>query len=142
MPPVSPESSPHSAAAVPPRSGSARPSNAAPSNFPLPNSLTRRAILGSAGAAPLAAAFLPACGPPAPGALPPGAPPTLAALEQANARSARPTAPERLPALLPAARMNHAFFRAVRALEIEDRIEPALRFAAETPAVGGGREED
>lgn len=133
MPSVSPESFPASGAAVPPRSGSSRRSNAAPSNSLLSNSLTRRAILGGVGAAPLAAALLPGCG----SAPAPGAPPTLAAIEQANARAARPTAPERLPALLPAVRMNHAFFRAVRALEIEDRIEPALRFSAEAPAGGG-----
>lgn len=93
-------------------------------------SLTRRTILRGAAAAPVAAALLPGCGE----APTPGAPPTLAALEQANALSARPTAPERLPALLPAVRMNHAFFRAVRALDIEDRIEPAIRFSAEAPA--------
>ena len=119
MPPASPESSF--------RPGPARRSE----------SLTRRTILRGAAAAPVAAALLPGCG----GAPPPGAPPTLAALEQANALSARPTAPERLPALLPAVRMNHAFFRAVRALDIDDRIEPAVRFSAEAPTeapAGGG----
>lgn len=112
MPPPSPESSPGPGTAL--RS----------------KSLTRRTILRGAAAAPVAAALLPGCG----GVPTPGAPPTLAALEQANALAARPTAPERLPALLPAVRMNHAFFRAVRALDIEDRIEPAVRFSAEAPA--------
>lgn len=125
MPPVSPEPSPASGTARRPESATLRPSNF----------LTRRTILGGAAAAPVAA-LLPGCG----GAPAPGAPPTLAALEQANARSARPTPPERLPALLPAVRMNHAFFRAVRALDIEDRIEPAVRFAAEPPAGGGNGE--
>lgn len=125
MPPVPPEPSPGSGTARRPEPATLRPSN----------SLTRRTILGGAAAAPVAA-FLPGCG----SAPAPGAPPTLTALQQANARSARPTAPDRLPALLPAVRMNHAFFRAVRALDIEDRIEPAIRFSAEARAGGGSGE--
>lgn len=38
--------------------------------------------------------------------------------------------PARIQEILPAVQRNRDFFRAVRELEIEDRVEPALRFTA------------
>lgn len=89
----------------------------------LPFPLTRRRLLQGAAAGVL----LPACG-----ADPPAERPTVAALRWQNALAARPLDEARLAAILPAVRLNHAFFRAVRALEIPDAVEPAVRFHAES----------
>ena len=95
--------------------------------------LTRRRFLGGAATAPL---VLAGCGA-GPG---PGEGPTVAALEYANTLADRPLPAERLPAILPAVRMNHAFFREVRELEIPDLVEPGVMFVARgpEPREGGG----
>ena len=99
-----------------------------------PESITRRRLLGGAAAAPFAAPLLLArcAGPDAQGG------PTVRALEEANALTDHPLPSGRIPAILPAVRMNHAFFRAVRELEIPDLVEPAVRFVARAPV--GGRD--
>ena len=104
-----------------------------------PRPLTRRRLLGGAVTAPLAAPLvLTGCG-----AGPrPGDGPTVAALAYANSLTARPLPSERLPTILPAVRMNHAFFRAVRDLEIPDLVEPAVVFVARGRADEPAAEED
>ncbi len=94
-----------------------------------PKHLTRRQLLGGAVTAPL---LLAGCstGPN------PGEGPTVAALEYANSLLDHPLPAERLPAILPAVRMNHAFFRAVRELEIPDLVEPGVMFVARGPEAG------
>ena len=88
-----------------------------------PKPMSRRKLLGAAATAPLA---LSGCtGGPEPGA---GA--TVAALEYANSLTDHPLAADRLSTILPAVRMNHAFFQAVRELEIPDLVEPAVLFSA------------
>lgn len=97
----------------------------------VPGLMTRRRLLGSAAAAPVAAPLILAgcdSGPE------PGAGPTVAALEYANSLLDHPLSADRLSAILPAVRMNHAFFRAVRDLEIPDRVEPSVTFVARGPA--------
>ncbi len=88
-----------------------------------PKLMTRRRLLGSAAAAPL---ILTGCetGPD------PGAGPTVTALGYANSLLDHPLPADRLSTILPAVRMNHAFFRAVRELEIPDLVEPAVTFVA------------
>lgn len=98
-----------------------------------PTLLTRRRLLGGAATAPL---VLAGCG-----AGPnPGEGPTVAALEYANSLTDHPLPADRLPAILPAVRMNHAFFRAVRDLEIDDLVEPGVMFVARGPDPGGTEE--
>lgn len=96
--------------------------------------ISRRWILRGAAAAPLAA--LPACGAPEPGRTP-----TAAALEFQNALTARPLDAGRLPTILPAVKLNHAFFRPVRAVELTDDLEPAVRFHADSPAAESSEED-
>lgn len=91
-----------------------------------PESLTRRRVLGGAAAAPFAAPLL-LVGCEGPDA---GGGPTVRDLESATSMTNHPLPAERLPAILPAVRMNHAFFRAVRELEIPDLTEPAVLFVA------------
>ncbi len=91
--------------------------------------LTRRQLLGSAAAAPL---VLAGCGEPAA-----DDGPTLAALEQVNRLTNRPLSSDRLSAILPAVRRNHAFFRTVRELGISDFTEPAVRFVVQVPTPQG-----
>lgn len=95
-----------------------------------PKSLTRRRLLGGAAAAPFAAPLaLAGCG-----AGPnPGDGPTVRALAYANSLTDHPLPADRLPTILPAVRMNHAFFRAVRDLEIPDLVEPGVMFVARGP---------
>ncbi len=76
--------------------------------------LTRRALLGGVAALPLA------CGPGSP----------ESELDRANRLHHRPLPRERVRAIVPAFRMNRAFFRGVRELEIDDLVEPAVRFTA------------
>lgn len=93
--------------------------------------LTRRRVLQGAAAAPVAgAALLVGCTPADGG----GA--TAAKLEAANAMLDNPLPPERLPRIVPAVRMNHAFFGAVRDLEMDDLVEPAVTFRALGPENG------
>lgn len=94
-----------------------------------PEQISRRRWLrgAAASAAPL---VLAGCGGPA------GSGPTEAALAQANRLTDHPLAAERIPTILPAVRMNHAFFRAVRDLEIPDLVEPAVVFVARGPEPG------
>ena len=95
-----------------------------------PKLMTRRRLLGSAAAAPVAAPLILAgceTGPQ------PDAGPTATALEYANSLLDHPLPAERLSTILPAVRMNHAFFRAVRELEIPDLVEPAVTFVARGP---------
>ncbi|MDE2972905.1 MAG: hypothetical protein OXU35_11400 [Acidobacteriota bacterium] len=91
-----------------------------------PKLMTRRRLLGGAAVGPL---ILAGCetGPD------PGAGPTAAALGYANSLLDRPLPVDRLSTILPAVRMNHAFFRAVRELEIPDLVEPAVTFVARGP---------
>lgn len=89
---------------------------------------TRRRLLQGA-AAP---ALLAGCGPGAPRR---GV--TLEAIHHQNALIATPLAEDRLARILPAVRLNHAFFRPVRALEIGDLVEPAVRFHAGAPGDPG-----
>ncbi|MYF75874.1 MAG: hypothetical protein F4174_00540 [Acidobacteria bacterium] len=90
--------------------------------------MTRRRLLGSAAAAPL---ILAGCetGPD------PGAGPTVTALAHANSLPA-----DRLSTILPAVRMNHACFRAVRELEVPDLVEPAVTFVARGPGAADSEE--
>ena len=99
-----------------------------------PKPITRRRLLGGAAVAPLAAPLvLAGCG-----ASPkPGEGATVAALEYANSLTDNPLPADRLSTILPAVRMNHAFFRAVRDLEIPDLVEPAVLFVARGPAAEG-----
>ena len=99
-----------------------------------PKSITRRRLLGGAAVAPLAAPLvLAGCG-----ASPkPGKGATVAALEYANSLTDNPLPADRLSTILPAVRMNHAFFRAVRDLEIPDLVEPAVLFVARGSAAEG-----
>lgn len=97
--------------------------------------VSRRTVLRGAAAAPLAA--LPACGAPEPAGIP-----TLAALEHRNALAARPLDAGRLATILPAARLNHAFFRPVRAVALPDDLEPAVRFHAAGASPGTPPEAD
>lgn len=101
-----------------------------------PKPITRRRLLGGAAAAPLAAPLvLTGCGAgPRPGE---GA--TVTALAYANSLTDHPLPADRLPTILPAVRMNHAFFRAVRNLEIPDLVEPAVMFVARGPRSGEGQ---
>ena len=95
-----------------------------------PKLMTRRRLLGGAAAAPVAAPLLLAgCG----SGPEPGAGPTVSALEFANSLLDHALAADRLPTILPAVRMNHAFFRAVRELEISDLVEPSVMFVARGP---------
>lgn len=95
-----------------------------------PKLMTRRRLLGSAAAAPVAAPLvLAGCG----SGPEPGAGPTVSALEFTNSLLDHPLAADRLPAILPAVRMNHAFFRAVRELEIPDLVEPSVVFVPRGP---------
>lgn len=96
--------------------------------------ISRRWILRGAAAAPLAA--LPACGAPEPGRTP-----TVAALDFQNALAAQPLDAGRLPTILPAVKLNHAFFRPVRAVELADDLEPAVRFHADSPAAEPSEED-
>ena len=98
-----------------------------------PKPMTRRRLLGGAAAAPFAAPLvLSGCG----AGPEPGAGATVAALEYANSLIDHPLPADRLPTILPAVRMNHAFFRAVRELEIPDLVEPAVEFVPRGPAPG------
>lgn len=97
--------------------------------------VSRRRILRGAAAAPLAAVT--GCA-----ARTPDRRPTAAALEVQNALAARPLEAGRLAAILPAARLNHAFFRPVRAVEFPDDLEPAVRFHAAGSSPGNPPEED
>lgn len=99
--------------------------------------VSRRTVLRGAAAAPLAA--LPACVAPEPE---PAGVPTLAALEHRNALAARPLDAGRLATILPAVRLNHAFFRPVRAVALPDDLEPAVRFHAAGPSPGTPPEAD
>ncbi len=95
-----------------------------------PKTITRRRLLGSAAAAPVAAPlFLAGCG----AGPEPGDGPTVTALEYANSMIDHPLPFERLSTILPAVRMNRAFFRAVRDLEIPDLVEPSVMFVARGP---------
>ena len=100
-----------------------------------PKPITRRRLLGGAAAAPLVAPLvLAGCG----AGPKTGEGATVAALEYANNLLDHPLPAHRLPAILPAVRMNHAFFRAVRDLEIPDLVEPAVLFVARGPETGEG----
>lgn len=95
-----------------------------------PKLITRRGLLGSAAAAPVVAPLILAgCGT----GPDPGAGPTATALGYANGLLDRPLPADRLSTILPAVRMNHAFFRAVRELDIPDLVEPAVTFVARGP---------
>ena len=97
---------------------------------PKPKTISRRRLLGSAAAASVAAPLvLAGCGP----SPEPGGAPSVAALEYANSLLDHPLPRGRLPTILPAVRMNHAFFRAVRDLEIGDLVEPGVMFVARGP---------
>lgn len=88
----------------------------------------RREVLRGAVALPVAGtAALAGCGP----AEGDGA--TVRRLEAMNELANRPLEPARLGTILPAVRMNHAFFRAVRDLEVDDLVEPAVVFVARGP---------
>ena len=100
-----------------------------------PKLLTRRRLLGGAATAPVAAPLLLAgCG----AGPDPGEGPTVSTIEHANILTDHPLPADRLARILPAVRMNHAFFRAVRDLEIPDLVEPGVMFVARGPEVGGG----
>lgn len=90
-----------------------------------PKPMTRRRLLGGAATAPFVAPLvLTGCS-----TVPePGAGATVAALDYANSLLDHPLPADRLSTILPAVRMNHAFFRAVRELEIPDLVEPAVQF--------------
>jgi len=98
-----------------------------------PKLMTRRRLLGSTAAAPL---ILAGCetGPD------PGAGPTVTALAHANSLLDNPLPADRLSTILPAVRMNHAFFRAVRELEVPDLVEPAVTFVARGPGAADSEE--
>lgn len=98
-----------------------------------PKPMTRRRLLGGAATAPFVTPLvLSGCGAgPAPGA---GA--TVTALDYANSLLDHPLPADRLSTILPAVRMNHAFFRAVRELDIPDLVEPAVQFVPRGSAVG------
>ena len=99
-----------------------------------PKLLTRRRLLGGAAAAPLLT--LAGCEPgPDPG---PG--PTAAALGHANRLLDPPLPADRLSTILPAVRLNHAFFRAVRELDMPDLVEPAVTFVARGPGAANSGE--
>ena len=66
-----------------------------------------------------------------------GGGPSEAALAHANRLTANPLPGGRIATILPAVRMNHAFFRAVRELEIPDLVEPAVVFVARGPEPAG-----
>lgn len=102
-----------------------------------PQLLTRRRLLAGAAAAPLAAPLVLAGCDAGPN---PGEGPTVAALEYASSLTGHPLPATRLPSILPAVRMNHAFFRAVRELDIPDLVEPAVSFVARGPAARGDSE--
>ncbi len=92
---------------------------------------SRRRVLRGAAVAPVAgAAMLAGC------AAEGGDGATVARLEAANAMTDHPLAPDRLETILPAVRMNHAFFQAVRDLEVDDLVEPAVTFRARGPEDG------
>lgn len=92
--------------------------------------LNRREVLRGAAVLPVAgAAALAGCGAEGDGA-------TVRRLEAMNALTDHPLEPGRLETILPAVRMNHAFFRAVRELELDDGIEPAVVFVARGPEAG------
>jgi len=95
--------------------------------------MTRRRLLGSAAAAPLIPAGC-ETGPD------PGAGPTVTALAHANSLLDNPLPADRLSTILPAVRMNHAFFRAVRELEVPDLVEPAVTFVARGPGAADSEE--
>ncbi len=88
----------------------------------------RRWLAGAAGAA--APVGLVGCGGAGSGGIGP-------ALTGANELVDHPLPPERVDAVLRAARMNRAFFQAVRDLEIPDLVEPAVTFVARGPESGG-----
>lgn len=91
----------------------------------------RREVLRGAAVLPAAgAAALAGCR----GEEPEGA--TVGRLAAMNALNDAPLGDARLPAILPAVRMNHAFFRAVRDLEVDDLVEPAVMFVARGPEEG------
>lgn len=116
-----------------PDAAPAPPGGMPPEGFPQ-TGISRRWILRGAAAAPLAA--LPACGAPEPGRTP-----TVAALEFQNALAAQPLDAGRMATILPAARLNHAFFRPVRAVALPDDVEPAVRFHADSPAAEPSEED-
>ncbi len=87
-----------------------------------PPSLTRRRLLQGAAVPALLAGCAPAV---RDGGV------TLEAMRHLNAMVANPVTEDRLARILPAVRLNHAFFRPVRALEIGDPVEPAVQFRAE-----------
>lgn len=132
------EPPPPPAPSDPPARPNAKPPGTAPGTVSDATSgrtaVSRRRILRGAAAAPLAA--LPACAAPEPDRRP-----TVAALERLNALGAHPVAAARLATILPAARLNHAFFRPVRAVELPDDLEPAVRFHAAGPSSGNRPEE-
>lgn len=130
-----PELPPSSALPDPPARTNGTRSDRESDRDPRKGVVSRRTLLRSAAAAPLAA--LPACGAPEPGGIP-----TVAALEHRNALASRPLDAGRLTTILPAARLNHAFFRPVRAVELPDDLEPAVRFHAAGPSPEDGPEED
>ena len=70
----------------------------------------------------------------------PGAGPTVTALAHANSLLDNPLPADRLSTILPAVRMNHAFFRAVRELEVPDLVEPAVTFVARGPGAADSEE--
>ena len=96
-----------------------------------PQRISRRHLLRGAAAASAPFA-LPGCG----GAGTDAAGPTEATLAQANRLTDHPLSAERIRTIVPAARMNHGFFRAVRDLEIPDLVEPAVVFVARGPSPG------
>ena len=103
-----------------------------------PKLMTRRRLLGSAAAAPVAAPLILAGCETGPD---PGAGPTVPPRsEYANSLLDHPLPGERLSTILPAVRMNHAFFRAVRELEIPDLVEPAVTFVARGPGAADSGE--
>ena len=102
-----------------------------------PKPMTRRRLLGSAAAAPVAAPLILAGCETGPA---PGAGPTVTALAHANSLLDNPLPADRLSTILPAVRMNHAFFRAVRELEVPDLVEPAVTFVARGPGAADSEE--
>ena len=102
-----------------------------------PKLMSRRRLLGSAAVAPVAAPLVLAGCETGPD---PGAGPTVTALGYANSLLDHPLPPDRVSTILPAVRMNHAFFRAVRELEIPDLVEPAVTFVARGPGAADSGE--
>jgi hypothetical protein len=92
--------------------------------------MTRRGLLGSAVAAPVAGPLILAGCETGPA---PDAGPTVSALEYANSLLDHPLPAHRLPAILPAVRMYHAFFQPVRDLQIPDLVEPCVTFVPRGP---------